>query len=109
MKILKQSLNELLPYLLSSTQDVSKVANTQKIAKLKKKKKPSNITQKQKQNAKGDLKVKNKRLNVKLVDKPLNLVFIDGVSKVKEAKSQNICHINAKYQVSAQQGDKATY
>ena len=86
MKILKRLTNEppeLLPYLFSSTQGVSKVANTpgamEPEKKKKKKKKPSTIARKPKPNAKDEVKVEDKKPSVERADsKPLDLAFIGG-------------------------------
>ena len=95
MTILKQLLMnespELLPYLLPSTQGVSKVAKTPEAVKPKKKKKLSTIPQKPKPNAKGEAKVENKKPRVEQADendKPLDLAFIGGAPFMHLAKKK---------------------
>ena len=99
MRILKRPTNELpelLPYLLPSTQGVSKVVNTSKAIKpkkkkKKKKKKPSTISQKLKLNAKDEMNPKNEKPSVERAggnDKPLNLAFVGGALFVHLAKKR---------------------
>ena len=100
MKILKQTSDglpePLLPYLLHSTQDVSKVASTSKAVKPeKKKKKKSTISQKPntKDEAEGkdETKVEDKKPSVKQVsenDKPLDLAMIGEAPFMHLARSK---------------------
>ena len=105
INILKQQLDELLdilPYLLPSTQGVSKVANTLEAVKLGKKKKPSTKAQKPKSNAKdktegkGKTKVKAKDLSIESADeadKSLDLALIDETPFMHLAKKQKVVEI----------------
>ena len=100
--ILKRPTNvlpELLPHLLPSTRDVSKVANTPEAVEPEKKEKPS--PQKPKSNAKDktegkiEAKVKAKDSSVKSADeadKPLDLAFIGGAPFLRLAKSKKPKH-----------------
>ena len=93
VKILKQLTNEmpeLLPYLLLSTQYVSKVVNTPEAKCKKTKKKPSTVPQKPKTKAKDKLKVEDKKPSVEQADKPLDLTLIDGALFIRLAKSKKI-------------------
>ena len=86
--ILKQHLNELpelLPYLLLSTQGVSKVASTPEAVK------PQEQKKKSKQKVKDETNEKNKKTSVEQTsenDKPLNLAFIGGAPFMHLAKSK---------------------
>ena len=89
VKILKRPTNELpelLPYLLPSTQGVSKVVNTPEAVKPQEKK-PSTIAQKPELNA----KVKDKKPSVERMgknDKPLDLALISGAPFMHLARSK---------------------
>ena len=105
MKILKRATNEspeLLPYLLPSTQGVSKVANTPRAMEPKKKKKKlSIIAPKPKvtvedEGNKPSKESKNEKQSVERADsKPLNLAFIGGAPFMHLAKSKKKANIFA--------------
>ena len=96
--ILKRPMNELpdlLPYLLPSTQSVSKVVNTPETKREKKKKKPEGIPQKPKQEVKDETNSQDEKPSVERAsdnDKPLDLAFMGGAPFLLLAKSKKPKH-----------------
>ena len=100
---------ELLPYLLLSTQDVSKIVNTPEAKREKTmKKKPERISLKPKQKVKDETDSKNRKPSIEPADnKPLDLALIGGApfvylvkSKKQKAKIFAISMRDIKYQLN---------
>ena len=91
MTILKQQSNklpELLPYLLPSTQGISKITSAPERKSTPQKDEPIIIPQKPKLNAKDKAEVKDKKTSVEKVDKPFDLALIGGAPFIYLVKSK---------------------